>query len=152
MVDTFALGDYCYIPVIIRPSCTQRNIYYKKHKGKGQNTIFVTNLPPFCPMVEILRIFSQFGNIVGLNHGSLNNERLGKVKKAQTTKKLSKIDLNMNINVGRSYKEDHDLKYKKINDVAALEARRAEIRRKIRNSSFHTRLNDNFSYFILYRN
>lgn len=132
------IGDYCYLPVITLPSGTQRNIYYKVHKGKGigQNTIFATNFPPFCPMIEIIRIFSQFGNIVGINHGSLNKEVFGKVKKPETIKQLAKIDLNMNINIGRSYKEDHDLRYKRINDINALEAKRAEIRRSIRNSLY----------------
>ena len=129
-----SVGDYRYLPCLVLPSRVQRNIYFKRHNKTEGSTIFVTNLPPGCPVAEIFYVFSQFGSISSIDHGSLNKQPLGKVKSHQTTKQITKIDLNLNINVGRSHKEDYDLKYKKLNDIKALEARRAEIRRAIRES------------------
>ena len=132
------VGGYHILPVLLSPQNTQRNIYFKQHKGKNSDrTLFVTNFPVACPLVEIIRLFSQFGEIENLHHGSLNKKALGKTRAPRSVLKLQQLDPNLNINVGRSFKTDYDLKYKKINDIQALEARRAEARRAIRESKTH---------------
>lgn len=129
------VGSYKYLPCLLSPGNVQRNIYFKQHRQeKDKPTLFVTNIPPFCPLVEILRVFSQFGSITSVLHGSLNDQGNKKVRSLKTTKQLTKIDLNQNINVGRTFTEDYDLQYKKLNDINALEAKRAEIRLALRQS------------------
>ena len=104
LVGEMELAGFRALPCRLEPSGHVRLVYVKLHRGKGkkeERTLFVTNIPPMCPVVELVRLFSQFGEISALSHGSLNQKALGKVRDPQNVMKLQRLDPNLNINVGR---------------------------------------------------
>jgi len=129
--DRWVLKDFRILPFQLEDN-TLRNIYYKKHRDVEDRTLFVTNLPPGCPLSTVVQVFNVFGSIESISVGSLKGDR--KKPKRLSSSNLRKIDqdFDTNISVGAAEEKDETLRYKKINDIRAVEAQRLARLKKAR--------------------
>lgn len=117
------LGEFFILPVEITDNfgTRVRNIYYKKY-DKLENTLFAINFPPRTDVEKIIVLFGVFGDIKSIKADTYNKKPVNvNVKDTEIKKKtIENLDLNLNLNVGKTYDHDIELKYRRINDIKAL--------------------------------